>query len=58
MPTKKEASEKQQAAEGVALRITEQSDRYKDGVPVAVPTDASAATEPKSGQQAATPKEQ
>lgn len=56
MPSKKEASEKQQAAEGVAVSLPKPSNRYKDGIPVAIPRDASAA-ESKTGQSAATKKE-
>jgi hypothetical protein len=57
MPSKKEASEKQQAAEGIALRITSKPDRYAEhGLSVSVPKDAST-SETKTGQTATTQKE-
>lgn len=45
-------AEKSKPDEGVALNISEPSNRFPDGVPVSVPEDASA-PESKSGQKAA-----
>lgn len=52
------AKKKAASDDGVALRIPgDTSDRFKDGVPVAVPHDAST-TETKPAAKSATPKKE
>lgn len=50
------AGKKSDADEGVALNLTDNSVRFPEGVPVAVPEDVSD-SESKSGQKATTKKE-
>jgi hypothetical protein len=51
------AAKKKPADEGVALNLTDNTARFPDGVPVAVPEDASTSESKSTAKSAATTKE-